>query len=347
VDLTKLALSSAAALLAAAPAAQGAPVRTTGPDPSTRTIARGLDHPWEMAFLPDGSALVSERPGRLRFVSKELRLSSRVVGRFNVSGGEGGLLGVAVDPRFAVNRYVYVFRTTDGGANLVRYRFVGRRLRSKRTLLGGISVNRVHNGGRLKFGPGRRLYLTTGDSADPSTSQSSRSRNGKFLALSRRQVLGRGGRPTVISKGHRNAQGFAFSARGTLFATEHGSTGCDEVNVIRRGRNYGWPTIRCSESAPGLVRPLTFFPSSIAPSGATFVRQGGSAWSGDFMFGALRGRHIRRVTIRGNRVVRNQALFSDRFGRVRTVVEGPDGALYALTDNGGDDRLIRIVPPRA
>ena len=205
---------------------------------------------------------------------------------------------MAVDPRFSRNRYVYVFRTTERGAALVRYRFVRRRLRSKRTLFGGISVNTIHNGGRLKFGPARRLYLTTGDSADPSTAQSSRSRNGKFLALSRAaRCSGRGGRPTIVSKGHRNPQGFAFSPRGTLFATEHGSTGCDEVNVIRRGRNYGWPTIRCSDGAPGLVRPLTFYATSIAPSGATFVTQGGSSWSGDFLFGALRGRHIRRLTI--------------------------------------------------
>ena len=344
----RIAIALASALAAAAPAAQAAPVRTNGPDPSVGIVASGLDHPWEMAFLPDGSALVSERPGRLRFVGKNRRLSGRVVARFNVSGGEGGLLGVAVDPRFSRNRYVYVFRTTDGGAALVRYRFVRRRLRSKRTLFGGISVNRIHNGGRLKFGPGRRLYLTTGDSSDPSTAQSGGSRNGKFLSLSRRQVLGRGGRPSIVSKGHRNPQGFAFSPRRkTLFATEHGSTGCDEVNVIRRGNNYGWPLVRCAATAPGLVRPLTFYPSSIAPSGATFVTQGGSSWSGDFFFGTLRGQHIRRLTIANGAVTRDQALFRGDFGRVRTVVEGRDGALYALTDNGGgNDRIIRIVPPR-
>jgi glucose/arabinose dehydrogenase len=346
--MTSKAASLALALVcAAAGAAQAAPVRTDGPNPSTRTIARGLDHPWEMAFLPDGSSLVSERPGRLRFVSKNLQLSGRVVARFGVSGGEGGLLGVAVDPRFSRNRYVYVYRTTERGAAVVRYRFVRRRLRNKRTLFGGISVNRIHNGGRLKFGPGRRLYLTTGDSANPSTAQSSHSRNGKFLVLSRRKVLGRGGRPSIVSKGHRNPQGFAFSPRRkTLFGTEHGSTGCDEVNVIHRARNYGWPLIRCAASAPGLTRPLTFYPTSIAPSGATFMSQGGSSWSGDFLFGALRGQHIRRLTISNGAVVRNQAMFRGDFGRVRDVVEGPDGALYVLTDNGGDDRIIRIVPPR-
>jgi glucose/arabinose dehydrogenase len=270
------------------------------------------------------------------------------VARFGVSGGEGGLLGVASDPRFSRNRYVYLFRTTDAGGALVRYRFVRRRLRNRRVLFGGISVNRIHNGGRLKFGPGRRLYLTTGDSANPSTAQSSGSRNGKFLSLGRRQVLGRGGRPTIVSKGHRNPQGFAFSPRSkTLFATEHGSTGCDEVNVIRRGGNYGWPLVRCAITAPGLTPPLTFYPESVAPSGATFVTQGSSSWSGDFLFAALRGRHIRRLTISGGAVVRNEPLFRGDFGRVRDVVEGRDGILYALTDNGGGaDRIIRIVPPR-
>lgn len=337
-----------AGLLAGPPAATAAPVRTNGPNPSVSTVATGLDHPWEMAFLPDGSSLVSERPGRLRFVNRQRRLSSRVVARFNVSGGEGGLLGLAVDPRFRRNRYVYLFRTTDAGAALVRYRFVRRHLRSKRVLAGGISVNRIHNGGRVHFGPGRKLYFTTGDSADPSTAQNSNSRNGKFLSLTRRQVLGRGGRPAIVSKGHRNPQGFAFSPRRhTLFATEHGSTGCDEVNVIRRGLNYGWPLVRCAQSAPGLTGPLVFYPASIAPSGATFVSQGGSAWSGDFLFGALKGQHIRRLTISNGSVVRNEALFRGDFGRVRDVVEGPDGALYALTDNGGSaDRIIRIVPPR-
>lgn len=335
------------ALVAAAPA-QAAPVRTPGPNPSVHTIAAGLDHPWEMAFLPDGSSLVSERPGRLRFVSKDRRLSSRVVARFNVSGGEGGLLGVAVDPRFRHNRYVYLYRTTDAGGALVRYRFVRRHLRSKRVLAGGISVNRIHNGGRVKFGPGRKLYFTTGDSANPSTAQNDASRNGKFLSLTRRQVLGRGGRPSIVSKGHRNPQGFAFSPRRhTLFATEHGSTGCDEVNVIRRGNNYGWPLVRCAHTAPGLTPPLTFYPASIAPSGATFVTRGGSSWSGDFLFGTLRGRHIQRLTISGGAIVRNEALFNGDFGRVRNVVEGPDGALYAMTDNGGsNDRIVRIVPPR-
>ena len=330
-----------------------APVRTDGP-PVARTIVRGLELPWEMAFLPDGSALVTERPGRLRFVTKRRRLSGRVVARFRVSGGEGGLLGVAVDPAFRRNRFVYIFRTADGDARLVRYRFVDRRLRNRRTLVSGISVSVVHNAGRVRFGPGRRLYFTTGDSAQPSTAQNPASLNGKFLSLSRRQTLGRGGRPSVISRGHRNPQGFDFSPRNrTLFSTEHGPNGDDEINVIRRGGNYGWPFIRGGQSAPGLTSPLVVYPTAIAPSGATFVHRGGSSWTGDFLVGALRGQQIRRLSFSRGRVVRNQALFAGQLGRVRTVVEGPDGALYALTSNRsgssarpGDDRIVRIVPPR-
>lgn len=355
-QLKHLTLLCLAALLAgaAASSADAAPVRTDGPRPSARTIIRGLEVPWEMAFLPDGSALITERSGRLRFMTKRRQLSGRVAGSFRVSGGEGGLLGLAVDPSFGRNRFIYVFRTTDAGAALVRYRFVRRRLASRQVLVTGISVNTIHNAGRVHFGPGRRLYFTTGDSADPSTAQNPASLNGKLLSLTRRQSLGAGGRPSIVSSGHRNPQGFDFSPRAqTLFATEHGARGNDEVNVIRRGANYGWPLIQGSQRAPGLTSPLVLYSSAIAPSGATFVSRGGSSWSGDFLFGALRGQHIRRLTYRRGRVVRNQALFSGHFGRVRTVVEGPDGALYALTSNRagsaarpGDDRIVRIVPPR-
>ncbi len=330
------------------------PLRTDGP-PVARTVVRGLETPWEIAFLPDGSSLITERPGRVRFMTKDRRLSRRVAGRFRVSGGEGGLLGLAVDPSFRRNRYVYLFRTVGATAQLLRYRLVGRRLRSRRTLVRRIGASAVHDAGRVHFGPGGRLYFSTGDKAAPGLSQNSRSLNGKFLALSPRQYRGRGGRPTVVSKGHRNPQGFDWQPRtGRLIATEHGPDGDDEVNHIRRGGNYGWPLLRGSEKRPGFTSPLAVYRASIAPSGGSFVSQGDSAWSGDFLFGALRGRQIRRLSFSGGRVVRDQALFQGRFGRVRTVVEGPDGALYVLTSNRdgrgtprpGDDRLIRIVPPR-
>jgi len=340
---------------ATASAATAAPVRVSG-DPQVRTVAGGLVAPWEIAFLPDGSSLITERPGRVRFMTKERRLSRRVAGRLRVSGGEGGLLGLAVDPAFARNRYVYLFRTLSGTAQLLRYRFVGRRLRSGRTLVRRIGANAIHDAGRVHFGPGGRLYFSTGDKAAPGLSQNSRSLNGKFLSLSPRQYRGRGGRPSVVSKGHRNPQGFDWQPRtGRLIATEHGPDGDDEVNHIRRGGNYGWPMLRGFEKRSGFTSPLAVYRDAIAPSGGSFVSQVGSAWSGDFLFGALRGRQIRRLSFgRGGRVTRNQALFGDRFGRVRTVVEAPDGSLLALTSNRdgrgsarpGDDRVIRIVPPR-
>lgn len=357
MTLRRLALATALVVVvpaAGASSSAAAPVRANG-GPQVRTVARGLVAPWEIAFLPDGSSLITERPGRVRFMTKGRRLSRRVAGRFRVGDGEGGLLGMAVDPSFERNRYVYLFRTVDGTAQLLRYRFVRRRLVGRRTLVRGIGANAVHDAGRVHFGPGRRLYFTTGDKAAPGLSQDSSSLNGKFLSLSPRQYRGRGGRPAVISKGHRNPQGFDWQPRtGRLIATEHGPDGDDEVNHIRRGGNYGWPLLRGFEKRPGFTSPLAVYRDSIAPSGATFVSLGGSAWSGDFLFGALRGSQIRRLSFSGGRVVRNQALFEGRFGRLRTVVEGPDGALYVLTSNrdgrgsprARDDRVLRIIPPR-
>ena len=353
----KATLTLAAAALAAATASSSAaaPVRVNG-SPQVRTVAGGLVSPWEIAFLPDGSALITERPGRVRFMTRQRRLSRRVAGRLRVGGGEGGLLGLAVDPAFGRNRYVYLFRTVGGTAQLLRYRFAGGRLRSRRTLVRRIGANAIHDAGRVHFGPGGRLYFTTGDKAAPGLSQDSRSLNGKFLSLSPRQYRGRGGRPRVISKGHRNPQGFDWQpGTGRLIATEHGPDGDDEVNHIRRGGNYGWPLLRGREKRSGFTSPLAVYGNAIAPSGGSFASQRGSRWTGDFLFGALRGQQIRKLSFsRGGRVTRNQALFRGSFGRVRTVVEAPDGSLYALTSNrdgrgspqSGDDRVIRIIPPR-
>jgi glucose/arabinose dehydrogenase len=173
--------------------------------------------------------------------------------------------------------------------------------------------------------------------------------------LSLDQLRGRGGRPEVYSTGLRNPQGFDWQpGTGRLVGNDHGPDGDDEINVLRRGANLGWPRIRGEARAPGLETPIQVYPESIAPSGATFVRRPGSTWSGDYLIGALVGEQVRRVSIdRTGTVRRDEALFEGRLGRVRTVVEGPDGALYLLTNNRdgrgtpseGDDRIIRVVPP--
>jgi glucose/arabinose dehydrogenase len=326
------------------------------------TVATGLEIPWEIGFLPDGRALVTERPGRVRLLGRDGRLRREPVARVQVSAvGEGGLLGLALDPNFARNQFVYLYYTTAGGMRLERWRFSGGRLRRERSLVEGIAAGRIHDSGRIAFGPDRRLYVATGDSGDGELAQHTDSLNGKFLALSPAQYRGDGGRPEIISRGHRNPQGFDWEPRSRrLIATEHGPTegvdgpeGYDEVNLIVKGGNYGWPRVFGFDQS-GFNAPLRVYRQPLAPSGATFVSRRGSAWTGNFLFAALRGEQLRRLVFRDGRIVAEQALLRGRFGRLRTVVEGPDGALYALTSNRdgrgtprtGDDRILRITPPR-
>ena len=346
-----------AATATATPEAGSGPVRTSGDRPRVSTIATGLEAPWEIAFLPDGRALVTERPGRVRLLSAAGRLQAEPVANVEVSAvGEGGLLGLAVDPDFEDNGFVYLYRTTGSGNEVARYELDGDRLVERAVVARGIAASGIHNGGRLRFGPDDRLYFSTGDAADDRSSQDPDGLSGKILRLSRRAYRGGSAtRPEIFSLGHRNPQGFDWEPGTDRFVqNEHGPDGDDEVNLLRRGGNFGWPEIRGEETRDGLIAPVAVYPESIAPSGSTFVRQGGSSWSGDYLIAALVGQRVQRVTIsRGGRVTRNEALFQDDYGRMRSIVEGPDGALYALTNNTdgrgspqeGDDRILRIVPP--
>jgi glucose/arabinose dehydrogenase len=323
--------------------------------PRVETVATGLDTPWEIAFLPDGRALVTERPGRVRLLSRDLKLRSEPVAQVAdvAEIGEGGLLGLAVDPEFERNRFVYLYRTTGGGNEVVRFRLDGERLEEDAVIADGIAAAAIHDGGRIHFGPDDRLYFTTGEAGQDQLAQDRGSLNGKVLRMGPDAYRGDGGRPEVFSLGHRNPQGFDWQPRSDrLVATEHGPDGDDEVNVLRRGANYGWPEAR-GEDHGDFTAPAAVYADSIAPSGGSFVSLPGSEWTGDFLFGALIGEQIRRIGFDGARVTTNEPLFEGDFGRVRTVVEGPDGALYALSSNEdgrgspreGDDRILRIVPP--
>jgi glucose/arabinose dehydrogenase len=330
------------------------PVRAQG-GPRTSSWVEGLETPWELAFLPDGRALVTERPGRVRLIERGGRLRREPAAEVEVAElGEGGLLGMALDPSFRRNRFVYLYRTTQGGNEVLRYRLRGNRLVDETVLVRGIQAAAIHDGGRLRVGPDDRLYFSTGDAGQDSLAQDRGSLNGKILRLSPSRYRGRGGRPEVFTLGHRNPQGFDWQPRtDRMVQDEHGAAGNDEVNVLRRGGNYGWPDVEGEENRAGFIAPVAVYPESIAPSGATFVHRSGSEWTGDYLIGALVGEQIRRVGFSGGRVTTNEPLFEGRFGRIRTVVEGPDGALYALTSNRdgrgsprrGDDRIVRIVPP--
>lgn len=327
-------------------------------EPRAETLVTGLEVPWELVFLPDGRALVTERPGRVRVITAEGELLERPAAEVEVSAlGEGGLLGLALDPGFERNDLVYTYYTTASGMEVARFRLVGDRLVEQTVVLEGIRAGPNHDSGRIHFGPDDRLYIATGDAGHPELAQDQDSLNGKFLRMEQDQYRGDGpGEAEILTLGHRNPQGFDWQpGSDRLIATEHGESANDEVNLIRPGSNYGWPQAEGPDHG-GFTAPVAVYPDvTLAPSGATFVSLPGSAWTGDYLFAALAGEQIRRLSFDGAEISEEEALFEGELGRLRTVVEGPDGALYALTSNRdgrgsprpGDDRVIRIVPPAA
>jgi glucose/arabinose dehydrogenase len=338
----------------AATAAAGA-VALTGPAgpaeaaPAVgRTLARGLRVPWGLAFLPNGDALVAERvTGRVHRVSRHggRRLVGRVPGVVNA--GEGGLLGLAVAPTFAQDRWLYAYLSTASDNRIVRMRYTARgRLGRPQVLLAGIPVAGHHNGGRLRFSPGGRLYAGTGDAGRPGAAQDPGSLAGKILRINPDGSVPAGNPfgTAVWSYGHRNVQGLAFDGRGRLWATELGQSRRDEMNRIRPGGNYGWPRVEGGDGSGPFRDPFVVWPTSrCSPSGIATA-------AGYAYVGALRGRALWRVRLNGPNARRKVRFLHTRLGRIRTVERAPDGSLWVTTSNRdgrgdpvrGDDRVIRI-----
>ena len=326
------------------------------------TVLTGLEIPWSMNFAPDGRLFITERPGRVRIVtlggSSELALTLDGV----YAQGEAGLLGLALDPEFAQNRFVYLYysATVSGGAvnRIVRYREVNSRLGERVVLLDNIPAAQIHDGGRLRFGPDGLLYASAGDSADANLAQDVASLAGKLLRLNRDGTTPRDNRfsSPVYTYGHRNPQGFDWHpTSGDLWESEHGNSGNDEVNAVRLGLNFGWPRIEGAATLSGMEAPITFYNPSIAPSGASFYRgQRLPQFANNFFVATLRGTHLLRLTVdtSARRVTAQERLLEGTYGRLRDVVSGPDGYLYFCTNNrdgrgtpmSGDDRVMRIVP---
>ncbi|MFI0419413.1 PQQ-dependent sugar dehydrogenase [Spongiactinospora sp. 9N601] len=315
-----------------------------------RTLVKGLAAPWAIAFLPNGDALVTERDS-----ARLLRVTPRgkVTPLGTIEGvspaGEGGLMGVAVSPDHADDNYIFLYFTADDDNRIVRYRLTGNGLSDARVILSGIPKGAIHNGGRLAFGPDRRLYATTGEVGDRPLAQDRDSLAGKILRMT---VDGKPapGNPfdgsLVWSYGHRNVQGLAWDPAGRLFATEFGADTFDEVNLIREGQNYGWPEVEGVGGGGRFVDPLlTWSTGEASPSGLAYA--GGSLWAG-----ALRGARLWQVPVSGEGAVGTPlAHFREEYGRLRAVAAAPDGSLWVATSNkdgrgspAADDDRILVVP---
>ena len=258
--------------------------------------------------------------------------------------GEGGLMGLALDPEFESQPFVYLYFTTADGLQLERWRFEDDRLTREASLIDGvIQAGVIHDSGRIAFGPDDALYVATGDAGTPELAQDPGSLNGKYLRLT--EYRGGPVEPEVVSLGHRNPQGFDWEpGSGRLYSTEHGPSGQDEINRIEDGANYGWPDAVGPDHGE-FTAPLTTYDPSVAPSGATF-------WRDAFWFATLRGESLRRIDDIDD-AASEEVLLEGQYGRLRTVRVGPDDALYVLTSNrdgrgspdDADDRVLRLTAP--
>ena len=339
------------------------------------TLVEGLANPWSLAFLPDGRMLVTERRGRLRVVSKDFKLDPKPVeGVPRVAAvGQGGLFDVVLHPKFAENGWIYLAYNGPGdaghGTELMRAKFEGHRLTQQQVLfrLEPKSGGGLHFGGRIVFDLEGHVYLTLGDRGENERAQRLDDHAGSVIRLhddgrvpaDNPFVKHAGAKPEKFTLGNRNMQGAALHPKtGELWTHEHGPQGGDEINVIRAGRNYGWPVItygvnygigtRIGEGThkPGMEQPLYKWVPSIAPSGMAFYEGDKFPdWRGNLLIGALRDEMLVRLELDGEKVMKEERLVKDAIGRIRDVRVGPDGYVYLLTDES-NGALARLEPVR-
>lgn len=330
-------------------------VQLHSPSADVEVIATELEIPWDIAFLPNGEMLVTERPGRLIQLNKDKRI---LLLNQPLSYGEGGLLGMTLHPHFQNNHWIYLYRAIKKDRRTVnrieRYRLDNRLLTDKVIILDDIPSAKYHDGGRMAFGPDGYLYITTGDAGQSNLAQDIHSLAGKILRLTEDGSIP-ADNPfgnAIYSYGHRNSQGLTWDSLQRLWSTEHGpsgidgGTGQDELNLIEKGQNYGWPLIKGMESRPNMKTPIleSGIEETWAPASALY-------WDGSVFFGGLRGSALYEAQIDKNPIDLKEH-FKGQLGRIRTVVLGPDGYFYLTTSNRdgrgfpqkGDDKIIKINP---
>ncbi len=321
-------------------------------EPMVETIAENLRVPWAMAWLPSGEILVTQRPGQLVKISPDRQI-------IEIQGvraiGEGGLQGLAVHPDFVENNFIYLYLTTDSNGQLTnqveRYRLINNELQDRTIIIGNIPAATYHDGGRIKFGPDLKLYITTGDAQKPDQAQNLNYLGGKILRINDNGTIPPDNPfpdSPVYSLGHRNPQGLAWDDQGRLWSTEHGrsipQSGYDELNLIAAGQNYGWPKIQGDQSQAGMVNPIinSGADSTWAPSGVIYL-------NGSIFFAGLRGEAIYQYEITTKKFTTH---FFQDFGRLRELTIGPDSFIYLTTSNldgrgqgrTGDDKIIKLNP---
>jgi glucose/arabinose dehydrogenase len=367
-------IALAATLLVAAPA-RAQTFKSSAGDLKVETVAEGLSHPWALAFLPDGRMLVTERPGRMRIVAKDGKLSAPLQGVPKVfASGQGGLLDVELDRGFADNKTIYFcFAEPAGG---------GARTAMARATLGDGRLDGVkvifrqegplssgnHFGCRIAQTADNNLFLTMGEHfTDRDEAQKLTSHLGKIVRIkpdgsapADNPFAGRkDAKPEIWSYGHRNAQGAAIHpVTGKLWEHEHGAKGGDEINIPQPGKNYGWPMISYGVNydgtpvgsgkaeMPGMEQPIKYWVPSIAPSGMAFYEgELFPGWKGSLFVGALAGQMLVRLTLDGEKVTGEERLLQGLRERIRDVRVGPDGAIYLVTDNSAG-RILRVSPAK-
>ena len=343
------------------------------------TVAENVEVPWEIAFAPDGRIFFTERGGAIRVI-EDGTLNPNPVSVLDVGGdggllalaiggGEGGLLGLALDPNFDENNFLYLYYSYSDDLStfnrVVRYTENNNQLIDENILIDKIPGSFVHDGGRIKFGPDDKLYITTGDASNADSAQDLNSLAGKILRINSDGTIPEDNPfsdSLVYSWGHRNPQGIDWDpVSGKLVSSEHGPSGergfaHDEINVVEAGKNYGWPVVIGGEHDPEFVDPILHTGDDTwAPSGVAFYdSENIPEWTDKYFVANLRGTHLRMLDldVEANQVISNEILFPGEFGRLRNAAMGPDGNLYLLTSNQdgrgspaeNDDRILKIIP---